>query len=50
MAVVIILGLITNKLLSARLNFILVILISIGIAYLLRLLKALYKHWVNKNK
>lgn len=46
----IILGLIANKLLSAHLNFILVLLITAGLAYLFRLLRNLYKYWINKNK
>lgn len=42
--VVIILGLIANQLSNIHLNFILIILICTGIAYILRLLKNLYEY------
>ncbi|WP_155242626.1 hypothetical protein [Lactococcus lactis] len=52
--VVIILGLIANQLSNIHLNFILVILICAGIAYILRLFKNLYEYWkkqkIRKNK
>lgn len=48
--VVIILGLIANQLSNIHLNFILIILICTGIAYILRLFKNLYEYWKKQKK
>lgn len=48
--VVIILGLIANQLSNIHLNFILIILICTGIAYILRLLKNLYEYCKKQKK